>query len=267
MAKVKNLCIIQARLGSTRLPGKVLKKVGKITMLEYQLKRVSLAKKIDKIVVATSTRKQNDKIEKLCKKIGVSCFRGSEDDVLGRYYQCSLNYPQYHNIIRVTGDCPLIDPYLIDEVVSLFEKTASDYSSNVPAGKETYPDGMDVEVFKASVLHEAAAKAELPSEREGVNEYILQRKKFKQNNLSSPYDWSHFRLTVDEPEDFAVVKFIIKNSKITDGYLHYISVLTKHPEVMYKNMHIKRNEGFLKTLEKDKIYLKNKKKYGKFRKN
>lgn len=265
MEKIKNLCILQARMGSTRLPGKVLMKVNGVSLLEYQIARLRLAKKIDKVVVATSIKKQNDRIEKLCKKIGVACFRGSEDDVLDRYYRCSIKYPRYDNIIRLTGDCPLVDPHLIDEVISLFEKSGGDYSSNVPAGKETYPDGLDVEIFKAEVLREAALKAELPSDREGVDEYILRHKKFKQNNLSSPYDWSHFRLTVDNPEDFEVVKFIIKNCKITDGWLKYISLLTKHPEVMLKNMHIKRNEGTLKMLANDKIYLKNKKKYDKFK--
>ncbi len=266
MGKVKNLCIIQARLGSTRLPGKVLMKVRGITLLEYQLQRLALAKKIDKIVVATSIKKQNDKIEKLCKKIGVDCFRGSEDDVLDRYYRCSLVYPRYDNIIRVTGDCPLIDPVVTDEIITLFEKTGGDYASNVKTGKESYPDGMDVEIFKASVLHEAALKAELPSDREGVNEYIFRQNKFKKYYLSSEYDWPHFRLTVDNPEDLEVVKFLIENCKITDGYLKYISVLTKHPEIMIKNMHIKRNEGTFKMLENDKIYLSNKKKHGKFKK-
>lgn len=254
-------------MGSTRLPGKVLMKVNGVSLLEYQIKRLRLAKRIDKIVVATSVKKQNDKIEKLGEKIGVVCFRGSENDVLDRYYRCSLNYPGYGNIIRITGDCPLIDPYLTDEVISLFEESGADYSSNVEAGEETYPDGLDVEIFKAKVLREAAAKSELPSDREGVNEYILRHKKFKQKNLSSPYDWSHFRLTVDEPEDFEVIKFLIKNCEITDGFLKYISLLTKHPEIMIKNMSIKRNEGTVKMLANDKIYLKNKKKYGKFKKS
>jgi spore coat polysaccharide biosynthesis protein SpsF (cytidylyltransferase family) len=252
--KNNNLCIVQARMGSTRLPGKVLMKVGNVSLLEYQVKRLRLAKKIDKIVIATSVDKKNDQIRELCKKIGIECFRGSEDDVLDRYYQCSLKYHQYDNILRVTGDCPLIDPAVIDQVVSLFEEGDYDYASNVV--KETFPDGMDVEIFKRSVLHEAAQKAELPSDREGVNEYILRGKKYKKGNLLAASDWSHFRLTVDEKEDFEVVKFLIKNCKMADDFLKYISALTKHPEIMLKNRHIKRNEGMLKTLEKDKIFLK-----------
>lgn len=256
--KNKNLCILQARMGSTRLPGKALFKVGGVALLEYQIRRLGLAKKIDKIIVASSVDKKNDRIEKLCQKIGVECFRGSEDDVLDRFYQCSLKHPQYGNIIRTTGDCPLIDPAVVDEVIYFFERGDYDYASNVL--KPTFPDGMDVEIFKKSVLRETARKAELPSDREEVNEYIFRQNKYKQGNLAAPRDWSRFRLTVDEKEDFEVIKFLIANSKITDGYLHYISVLTKHPEIMLKNMHIKRNEGLLKTLAKDKIFLKQYKK-------
>ena len=260
MEKIKNLCILQARIGSTRLPGKVLFKVGNMPLLEYQIKRLWLAKKINKIVVATSVDKKNDRIEKLCKKMGIECFRGSEGDVLDRFYQCSLKHPQYGNIIRTTGDCPLIDPVIVDEVISFFEQGNYDYASNVL--KATFPDGMDTEILKKSVLHETAQNAQLPSDREEVNEYIFKQSKYKKGNLAAPHDWSHFRLTVDEKEDFEVIKFLIENSKITDGYLHYISVLTKHLEIMFKNMHIKRNAGMLKTLAKDKIFLKQKK-YGK----
>jgi len=255
--KNKNLCILQARMGSTRLPGKVLMKAGGMALLEYQIRRLQLAKKVDKIVVATSVDKKNDLIEKFCQKLKVECFRGSEDDVLDRFYKCSLKYPQSKNIIRTTGDCPLIDPAVVDQTIIFFEKNNYDYVSN--ALKPTWPDGLDTEVFKKSVLAEAAEKAKLPSDREEVNEYIFRQSKYKKGNLAAPYDWSHFRLTVDEKEDFEVIKFLIKNSKITDSYLHYISVLTKYPKIMLKNMHIKRNEGLFKTLAKDKIFLKNKK--------
>ncbi len=260
MAKLKNknLCILQARMGSTRLPGKVLMKVGGQAMLAYEIKRIRQAKKIDKIVVATSVNRLDDKIEKLCRQIGAACFRGSENDVLDRYYKCWLEYPQYDNIVRLTGDCPLIDSHVIDEVISFFAAGGYDYACNAARNEETFPDGLDVEIFKKSVLIEAAEKSELPSDREEVTEYIHRLKKFKKGNLSAPYDWSHFRLTVDEKADFEVIKFLAQKSKITDGYLHYISVLTSHPEIMFKNMHIKRNEGMIKAWQKDKIFLKNK---------
>jgi len=256
--KTKKLCILQARLGSTRLPGKVLLRAGGMALLEYQVRRLRLSKKIDKIVVATSVDRKNSLIEKLCRKIGVACFRGSEDDVLDRFYQCSLKYPQYGSIVRLTGDCPLVDPAVVDQTITFFEKNNYDYVSN--ALKPTWPDGLDTEIFKRSVLHEAARRAGLPSDREEVNEYIFRAKKFKKGNFAAPQDWSHIRLTVDEAADFAVIKFLIKNSKITDGYLHYISVLTKHPRIMLKNMHIERNAGMIKVWARDKIFLKNKKK-------
>lgn len=248
--KNKNLCIIQARIGSTRLPNKVLMKVDNISLLEFEINRVKQSKKIDKIAVATTNQKTDDKIEKLCKKIDIDCFRGSEDDVLDRYYKCSLKYPKYNNIIRLTGDCPLIDFKVIDEVITCFEKSKYDYFSNVE--KETFPDGMDVEIFKRYSLEQAAENARLASEREHVTLYIRNNKKFKKGNLEAENNWSHFRLTVDEQNDFEVVKFLIKNSSPTSSYLDYISLLKKHPEIMMKNTHIIRNEGLLKSLKKDK---------------
>ncbi len=250
----KNLCIIQARMGSTRLPKKVLLRVNDIPLLEYEIKRVKLAKKIDKIVVATTTEKEDGKIEALCKKLRINCFRGPEKDVLGRFYQCSLQYPQYENIVRITGDCPLIDPAVIDHVITVFEKSNYDFVSNVE--KPTFPDGIDVEVFKQEVLLRSAQKAKLPSEREHVTLYMRKDKKIKKFNVENQYDFSHFRLSVDYKEDFEVVKFLIRHSKITDGYLHYISLLTKNPKMMLNNLRIVRNEGLLKSLKEDLKFFK-----------
>lgn len=245
----KNLCIVQARAGSVRLPGKILMKVGKMTLLEYEIKRVRMAKKIDKIVVATTQNKEDNKTVALCKEIGIDCFRGSENDVLDRYCRCSLNYLGYENIIRITGDCPLIDPEIIDKVVGFFVKNKLDYASNIE--KETYPDGMDIEIFKKSILEKAAENAKMASEREHVTLWIRNNKKIKKGNFASEVDFSHFRLTVDEMTDFEVISFLIKNSKITDGYLSYISLLTKNLNVLIKNIKIKRNEGLIKSLKND----------------
>ncbi len=246
----KTLCIIQARVGSTRLPGKVLKKIMGITLLEHCVNRVKRSRMIDKIVIATTTKKEDDKIEKLCGEMNISCFRGSELDLLDRYYQCSLKFPQYENIVRITSDSPLVDTAVSDEVIRYFFDNKLDYASNV-FRKETYPDGMDTEIFKKSVLHEAAKKAELPSEREHATQYIIKRAKFKRGGVYAPRDWSHFRMTVDHLEDFEVIEFLIKNSKPNDGYMDYIYLLTKHPEIALKNMRIIRNEGLLKSLMED----------------
>ena len=251
MEKMKNLCIIQARMGSTRLPGKVLLKIKDIPLLEYELKRVKQARGINKIVVATTVDRADNRIKDLCKKLGVDCFRGSNDDVLDRYYRCSLEYPEYNNIVRITGDCPLIDPVLIDGVISLFAKGKYDYVSNVE--KETFPDGMDIEIFKKSVLAEATKKASLLSEREHVTLYIRKNKKFKKANFSAPQDWSHFRLTVDEKQDLKVINFLVNSCNMDASYLEYISLLTKNIKIMLKNSHIIRNEGLIKSLKEDFI--------------
>lgn len=236
-------------MGATRLPGKILMKAGKTTLLEYEVKRVGLAEKIDKIVVATTLNTGDDKTAALCKKIGVDFFRGSENDVLDRYWRCSQSYPNYKNIIRITGDCPLIDPAVIDEVISYFIKNKLDYASNVL--KETYPDGMDIEIFKKSILKEAAEKALMASEREHVTLWMKKNKKIKKGNVANKIDFSHFRLTVDEMADFKVIEYLIKNCNINDNYMKYISLLTKMPEIMFENINIKRNQGLLRSLKND----------------
>lgn len=246
---MKTLCIVQARMGSTRLPGKVLLKVRGLSLLEYEIRRLWLSKKIDKIVVATTTARADDAIGRLCAKIGVDCFRGSEADVLDRFWQCAQRYPGYPVIVRITGDCPLIDFAVVDEVIDFFHANSFSYASNVL--KETFPDGMDVEVFTREALAEAREKARLNSEREHVTLYIRNTRRFKKGNLEAPHDFGHIRLAVDEPEDFTVISFLIRHAPSDARYLDYVSLLTKHPEIMLKNMHIKRNEGWGKSLKND----------------
>ena len=249
----KYLCIIQVRMDSVRLPGKALFKVGRFTILEYLIKRVRLSKKIDKIIVATSESRSDDKIVKLCETMKIECFRGSEENVLERYYQCAINNPEYAYIIRLTADNPLVDPAVIDEVID-FSKNHPEYDFVYNGLIKTFPIGLDVEIFKRSALIESAVKSRLAFEKEHVDEYVLRRPKFKKGNLSAPYNWSHFRLTMDYQEDFEVIKFLIKNCKITDGYLRYISVLTKHPVIMFKNTRIKNNKGrFKEAIDKNKV--------------
>jgi spore coat polysaccharide biosynthesis protein SpsF len=238
-------------MGSTRLPNKVLLEVGGVPLLEYEIKRLRLAKKIDKIVVATTTNINDDKIFSLCQKINIDCFRGAEEDVLGRYYECWEKYQDYGIIIRVTGDCPLIDPTLVDETVDFFEKNNYDFASNVE--EPTYPDGMDIEIFTAVALAEAAAKAKLASEREHIGQYFRNNVNFKKGSLKGERDFSRFRLTVDNKEDFAVVKFVIENSRLEASYLDYIALLEKNPDIMTKNFFLKRNKGLERSLKNDHL--------------
>lgn len=246
---MKTLCIIQARMGSTRLPGKALLEVGGVSLLEHEIRRVKQADRINAIVVATTTKQEDDTIEAVCERLGVDCFRGPEDDVLERYRQCAEAYPDYSAIVRITGDCPLIDPRVIDEVVDFFEAEGLDYASNVL--EETFPDGMDVETFTREALFEAAEQAKLLSEREHVTPYMRSQAHFKKGNVVAPHDFSHVRLTIDEPADFEVVSFLIEHSAEDAGYLDHIALLTKYPELMLKNMRIKRNEGWEKSLRND----------------
>lgn len=247
----KILCIVQARTSSTRLPNKVLMTVNNTSLLKYEINRIKQAKKINKIVVATTTEKKDDKIIELCKKINIDCFRGSENDVLDRYYQCSLRYPRFNNIMRLTGDCPLIDPGVIDKLIIFFLKHNYDYASNVKLNEETYPQGMDCEVFTKETLTKVWQKSKLQSEREHVTLYIRNRDGFKKGYTSTKKKISHYRLTIDNPEDFEVIKFLIENSKPDAGYLDYIKLLNAHPEIAQKNMHIKRHEGMIKSLKND----------------
>lgn len=243
------LCIVQARLSSTRLPGKVLKEVGGVTLLEYEICRLRLAKTISKIIVATGDNRENDVIEALCKKIGIACFRGSEDDVLSRFARCAEAHPDYETIVRITGDCPLIDPRVVDRVVTFFREGAFEYASNV--APPTFPDGMDTEVFAKEALLQADREARLPSEREHVTVYLRNNPSFRQGNYSGRVDYSGFRLVVDHPEDFDVVRFLIEQSTPDDSFERYIELLKTHPEVMRKNVALVRNESLLKSLKED----------------
>jgi spore coat polysaccharide biosynthesis protein SpsF (cytidylyltransferase family) len=254
--KNKPLCIMQARMGSSRFPGKVLQLVKKdVPLLEYEVLRVRQAKRLGKIVVATTEDSRDDAIENLCRKLKVDIFRGSCDDVLDRYFQCAKKYATYDTFVRLTADCPLIDPAVIDEVIALFESGSYDYAGN--SAPATFPEGMDVEVFSRAALEEAWKKARLASEREHVTSYIWKHgKKFRNANLTAAADFSFMRLTVDRPEDIDVIKFVIQHSSLDAGYLHYISLFTKHSDVFLKNMHITRREGYIKSLKEDTVWPK-----------
>ena len=175
----------------------------------------------------------------------------NNEDVLTRYIECIKKYPEYDIIVRITGDCPLIDPVLIDETISKFVSENCDYVSNIEDGKETYPDGMDIEVFSRGAIERAGVEATMGSEREHVTLYSRNSDLFSKSYLAALYDFSHFRLTVDEKSDYEVVKFVIENSDISDGYMHYISILTKNPNVWNKNLNIMRNEGLVKSLQQE----------------
>jgi len=192
--------IIQARMTSTRLPGKVLKNLNGKPMLEGQLQRIKQAKTLDQIVVATSNDSTDEVIDDLMQALGVLCYRGSLTDVLDRYYQAARNHQATH-VVRITADCPLIEPTLIDDVVQLHLNQENDYTSNVL--KRTYPKGLDVEVMTMPCLTKTWQCASGEYEREHVTSYIYDNPdKFKIGCLKNDIDYSQLRWTVDTAEDY-----------------------------------------------------------------
>jgi spore coat polysaccharide biosynthesis protein SpsF len=253
--KMKNLCIVQARVGSTRLPKKVLKSIGGETLLEIHLKRALESKRISKVIVATTTEDGSDEIVEIARKMGVESFKGSVEDVLERFYFASLSEkPDY--ITRLTADCPLIDSFEIDRVIDKCVNSEYDYVSNVL--KPTFPDGMDVEVFKFSALKKAFQEATLKSDREHVTSYIWRNssvnggKIFSSFNVRCHKDFSKYRLTVDTQDDFDLIEKIIFHLGTDKRWMDYVNFLDENPELKKMNAQYERNEGYEKSLKKDK---------------
>jgi spore coat polysaccharide biosynthesis protein SpsF len=244
------LGILQARVSSKRLPGKVLKPVLGIPMIFLEIERIRRAKKIDKLIIATSTDSTDELLEKLCRERDVQCFRGDLNDVLNRFYEVAKNETAKH-IVRITGDCPLIDPSVIDRVIDFYLQGDFDYVSN--AIEPTFPDGLDTEVFRYTCLKQAWQEATLPSEREHVTPFIYSNPtRFKIGHYKNARDLSHLRWTVDEELDFQLVEIIYnslyqKNPEFSTQDI--LDLLKTHPELMYYNTDIKRNEGYKKSLE------------------
>lgn len=253
----KVIAILQARVSSTRLPSKVLLPILGKPMLIRQFERVKNCNSLDEIVIATSDSDLDNAIEDLCAKESITFFRGSLDDVLKRYYDAAVKF-NADVIVRLTGDCPLTDPSLIDQIVSKFLSSNFDYLSN--CNPPTFPDGLDVEVFTFDALKAARIKALLPSHREHVTPYIRNNKDiFRIGNFESKKDYSNFRWTVDEPEDFQLISKIYEylypiNPSFSTKDI--ISLFGSRPELSSINAMFKRNEGSLKSHEADRNYEK-----------
>ncbi len=203
---MSSVIIVQARMGSSRLPGKVLKPILGRPMLDLQIERLSRVKNADDIIVATSTSFGDNPIEELCRDLAVPCFRGSEDDVLARYYDAALSVGA-KTIVRVTGDCPLTDAELIDQIISEYRRRnqPADYCSNTV--ERTYPRGLDTEVFSMNALRRAFHEATEQSDREHVTPYIWrQPKKFRLRHVTDAEDNSRYRWTVDTVPDLVLVR-------------------------------------------------------------
>jgi len=237
------IAIVQARMGSTRLPNKVMLKVGKdLTMIEALLLRLSRSKKVDKIVLATSTDIQNQTLVNHVNQLSYDTYKGDENDVLGRYYKAALKY-KADVIVRITGDCPLIDPDVIDSVIKKYESNFFDYVSNI--NPPTFPDGLDVEVFSFSALKTTWEEAKTLAEREHVTLFMRNSGIFKTENVTSAEDYSNERWTVDELEDYKVVKSIFEyfSPRIDFGWSEILQLRKLRPDIFLVNQHLVRNEG------------------------
>lgn len=225
------VAVVQARMTSTRLPGKVLMPIAGRPMLSWQLERMRGAARVDRIVIATTTNATDDPIVAWCEEQGCDVTRGSETDVLSRYAQAAAMYGA-GTVVRLTSDCPLIDPALIDEAVDRFGAAGCDYLSNMLL--PSFPYGLAVEVMAAQALAAAQAEARDPQEREHVTPFIYWRpERFRLESLTTSPDLSGHRWTVDTPQDFELVSRILQGMAPRHpgfGWREVLALLAQHPE-------------------------------------
>ena len=237
--------IIQARMTSTRLPGKVLMEVSEKPLLQHQLERLKKAKLLSQIVVAVTTQSADDSIEVLCDKLGIACFRGSEQDVLERYYLCAQKYNAEH-IVRITADCPLIDPEVVDKVVGYYKIHYPQYAYVSNTLERTYPRGLDTEIFSFDTLQQAYKQGVKPEEREHVTVYMYKPgSPFTIAQVKNEIDWSHHRWTVDTPQDFELIRNLIESFKDRLGEVtmaECIALLQEKAEWMQLNANIEEGQ-------------------------
>ncbi len=242
--EIEYLALVQARTQSTRMPNKVLENIKNESLINVLFQRLNKSKKINKIVLATTENKSDDKLVKEIENIGFDIYRGSERDVLNRYYNAAKKY-NAKSIIRITGDCPLVDISIVDKIIKVYEKNKLDYCSNVIP--PTYPDGLDAEVFSFDLLKKANDNALTNFEREHVTPYMIKDDSVLKKNVSSKINYSNIRLTVDESDDLDVINnlFDFFHPDIDFSFNDIKILLKKKPEIFQKNNHINRNEGSL----------------------
>jgi spore coat polysaccharide biosynthesis protein SpsF len=241
---VKVVAIIQARMGSTRLPDKVLQDIGGETMLARVVRRTQRARLLDQIVVATTIEASDDAIMAECDRLGVPVFRGDEQDVLDRYYHAAEAYDA-EAVVRITSDCPFIDPEMVDQVIRAFLDEKPDYAGNTLV--RAYPRGVIPEIMAMSTLARAWREATESYQRVHVTPYIYQNPgSFHLLPLMGEVDLGDYRWTVDTPEDleFARAVYACLGNNDSFGWLDVLELLTQKPELMKLNRHVKQ-----KTLE------------------
>ena len=239
---MKIAAIIQARMGSTRLPNKVMKPILGFPMIELLLARLERARQIDQIIVATSLNDNNNPLVEYIQRLGYVCIRGNENDVLERYLFAARQV-NADVIVRITGDCPLIDPDLVDAAVKQFKLDNVDYLSNI--GPATYPDGLDIEVLTLAALERAGRETHDRFDREHVTPYLRKPGLFKTSTISHDEDLSLLRWTVDEPADFEVISAVFHHfaPDIHFSWTDVLELQNKKSNIFAANRDINRNEG------------------------
>ena len=249
---MKTAAIIQARMGSTRLPGKVLAEVVGQPVLFHVVNRARRARTLDGVIVATSDSQADDVVSQFCREVGVACFRGSEADVLDRYYQAARHF-DIATIVRLTADCPLLDPLVVDRVVLAFETGGCDFVSNTL--ERSFPDGLDTEVFSLDALERTWREAQWASEREHVTPYIEKHPElFRLGNVKDDDDFSALRWTVDEPEDLEFVRAVYGHlGSKPFGMADVVALLQTHPELSKINFGLEHCAGYQRSLREDRL--------------
>lgn len=235
---MKIVAIIQARMGSTRLPGKVLMDLGGETVLARVLGRLRRAVMIEEIVVATTDSAADDAIIRECERLEASCFRGSEDDVLDRYYEAARMFAA-EVVVRITSDCPVIDPDLVDETIRVFQLQCGDYCSN--SFPRTYPRGLDIEVFSMNALEQGWRHAYQPYEREHVTPYFYEHPElFRLVSHQGQIDYSQYRWTLDTEGDLELLREIYARfgNKDDFSWREVIQLMEREPELAELNSHV-----------------------------
>lgn len=237
---MKTIIIIQARMGSTRLPGKILKPLGDSVVLDYVVSRCNQVKNVDKVIVATSTLSQDDAVEQWCLKNNVDCFRGSEEDVLARYYECAVQFqPDY--VIRVTADCPFVDYELANDVIAEMEKNPAD----IMLLNGSLPRGLAVEMIAFSALEYIYKNGHEPRHREHVTYYAYEYPQlFQATTVTVPVEKRHpeLRITLDTEKDYQLCQAIanhFQGDKLVSSQT-VVNFLVEHPEVAKLNAHIEQ---------------------------
>jgi spore coat polysaccharide biosynthesis protein SpsF len=253
--KNKTVAIIQARMGSTRLPGKVLMEIQGLPMIIQMVNRLKSVAEVDDVIIATTNLISDDPISQVAKSNRIPCFRGSEKDVLKRFFLASKNCKAQH-IIRITGDCPLVDPQIISQLIEFYKNSSYDFCG-VASGAgvanqkriKRFPDGLDAEIFSFRVLKEAHLNASGNLYREHVTPFIWKdNKKYKVGSLYSKIDLSRLRLTVDNEEDFLFINWIYDNLYPSNKAFNLRDILQLLEEKKYKpvNAHLIGMEGYEK---------------------